>query len=365
MPSNLFALKAGEHRLGPATLGVRVTDTSGSGFGFGGFFSRTVSREMATNTINVTVKALPNSAPASFTGGVGKFDLLATASTDEVSIGDPISMEFVVTGAGNFETMAAPVFKIEPTDIWKSYEASKTIDEAVSSENSASTAGRVLFSQVIIPEAKVDAIPAFELTYFDPNKEEYVTLETPEIPITVNADARNEVPMTISYPASGNELTPVESASKPTAQFDDVLHIRKTAPRWIASADLEKDSFWYYLLQAILSVGFFTIVGFGVARWVKERDVVKEGPILSYRQSLKRIPKEGAPKRDFYHAIATSVMLWHDEHPDAPAPVLEIVDRITDRCDTVLYSGASKSAGPVSSHDIGEILPILQKLDRK
>ncbi len=62
---------------------------------------------------------------------------------------------------------------------------------------------------------------------------------------------------------------------------------------------------------------------------------------------------------------AMTQMLWHDEHPDAPAPVLEIVDRITDRCDTVLYSGASKSAGPVSSHDIGEILPILQKLDRK
>lgn len=365
MPSNLFALKAGDHRLGPATLGVRVADTSGSSFGFGGFFSRTVTREMATNTINVTVKPLPGGAPLSFTGGVGKFELIANASTDEVSIGDPISMEFVVSGEGNLQTMSAPVFQVTPTGIWKSYEASKTIDEDATDGGSASAVGRAVFSQVIIPEAKVDTIPPFELTYFDPSREEYVTLETPAIPITVSADSRSEAPTTISYPAGGNEITPVESASKPIAQFDDVLHIRKTPPRWIAATDLEGKSIWFYLLQAILSVGFFTIIGFGVVRWAKEREVTTHGPVLSYRQSLKRIPKEGSPKREFYHAVATSVMLWHDEHPDAPPAVLEIVDRINDRCDTVLYSGVSKSEGPVTSHDINEVLPILQKLARK
>ncbi|MDF1824304.1 MAG: BatD family protein [Verrucomicrobiales bacterium] len=365
MPSNLFALKAGEHRLGPATLGVRVADSSGSSFGFGGFFSRTVTREMATNTVNVTVKPLPNGAPPSFTGGVGKFDLVANASTNEVSIGDPISMEFVVAGEGNFQTMSAPVFKVLPTGIWKSYEASKTMDESASTGGSSSSVGRAVFSQVIIPEAKVDTIPPFELTYFDPAREEYITLETPEIPITVSADSHNEAPTTIAYPAGGNEAAPLETASKPIAQFDDVLHIRTTTPRWMASTDLEKNPIWFYLLQTLLSAGFFTILGAGIVRWFREREVTREGPVLSYRQSLKRIPKEGAPKREFYHAVATSIKLWEAEHPDAPAPVLEIVNRINDRCDTVLYSGTSKSDGPVSAHDVSEVLPILQKLTRK
>ena len=366
LPSNLFALKAGEHRIGPATLGVRVKDDQGASFGFGGFFSRTVKREMATNTMNVTVKSLPPGAPVSFSGGVGNFELTATASTTEVSLGDPISMEFVVTGSGNFETLGAPVFKVPPTDLWKSYEAAKALEDSPN-ENSGSATARAVFSQVIIPEAKVKSIPPFELTYFDPNLEEYVSLETPAIPITVSADERNSSPTTISFPANAGELTRIPEAARPNPHFDDILHIRKTQPRWIAATSLESTSTWFYLVQAAFSIGFFTILGFGVIRWVKQREFDREGqlPVLSFRQSLKRIPKAGAPKREFYHAVSTSLMLWQDENPDPPAPVLEIVDRITDRCDTILYSGASPGSGPATDRDVAEIVPILQKLAKK
>ncbi|MDF2376017.1 MAG: BatD family protein [Verrucomicrobiales bacterium] len=366
LPSNLFALKAGEHRIGPATLGVRVKDNQGASFGFGGFFSRTVVREMATNTVNVTVKPLPPGAPVSFNGGVGIFELTATASTAEVSIGDPISMEFVVDGSGNFETLGAPVFKVPPTGLWKSYEPSKTF-EATASENSGSSAGRTVFSQVIIPEAKVKSIPPFELTYFDPDQEKYVSLETPEIPITVSSDERSSAPATIRFPTDSGELTRVPEASRPNPQFDDILHIRKTQPRWISAASLKSDSTLFYLVQAVFSIGFFTVLGFGVIRRVKQREFDREGhlPVLSFRQSLKRIPKAGAPKREFYHAVSTSLMLWRDEYPDAPAPVLDIADRITDRCDTVLYSGANQSDGPVTDRDVAEIVPTLQKLAKK
>ena len=92
VPSNLFALKEGTHRLGPARIGVRVVDSS-SGFGLSAFFQRSITREMTTNTVNVTVKPLPNGEPLSFTGGVGSFELTATPSIKTVSIGDPISIE--------------------------------------------------------------------------------------------------------------------------------------------------------------------------------------------------------------------------------------------------------------------------------
>lgn len=366
LPSNLFALKAGEHRLGPATLGVRVNDNQGASFGFGGFFTRTVTREMATNTVNVTVKPLPSGAPVSFSGGVGSFQLEATASTNQVALGDPISMNFVVTGSGNFETLGPPVFKIPQTGIWKSYEPSKTMEDS-ENEGSGSPVGRAVFSQVIIPEAKVKTIPPFELSYFDPGREEYVTLETPPIPLTVRDEERNSAPTTISFPDGSGEITRLPDAASPTPRFDDILHIRKTTPRWIAASSLEENSALFYLVQTVFSIGFFTIVGFGVLRWVKQRELARNGelPVLSFRQSLKRIPKAGSPKREFYHAVATSLMLWQDENPDAPAPVLDIVDRLTDRCDTVLYSGVEKSAGPVPDRDITEIIPILQKLSKK
>lgn len=365
LPSNLFALKAGEHRIGPATLGVRVKDNQGASFGFGGFFSRTVKREMATNTVNVTVKPLPSGAPRSFTGGVGNFQLLATASSNEVNIGDPISMEFVIDGSGNFETLGPPVFKVPPTDLWKSYEPSKTFEESPN-ESSGSPTGRALFSQVIIPEAKVKFIPSFELTYFDPNSETYVSLETPEIPLTVSSDERSAAPTTISFPGDSSEVSQLPATSRPDPKFEDILHIRKTQPRWISATSLESNSSLFYLLQAVLSIAFFTVLGFGVVRWLKQREIDRNGqtPVLSFRQSLKQIPKAGAPKREFYHAVSTSLMLWQDEHSEPPAPLLEIVDRIADRCDTVLYSGVTQSNGPTSDQDVAEIVPILKRLSK-
>lgn len=366
MPSNLFALKAGEHRLGPATVGVRITDPGSSNFGFGGFFTRTISREMATNTINVTVKALPPGAPLSFSGGVGRFEMTATASTDEVNLGDPISVEFIVSGSGNFETLGAPDFKIPPTDLWKTYEPSKSIEKA-DEENAGSTVGRAVFSRVIIPEAKVESIPTFELSYFDPEAEDYVSLETPEIPITVLADDRSPAPTTITFPTETSDLVPLESVSQPTAQFADILHIRKTTPRWVSATSLRSSSTAFYLVQAAFSITFFTILGFGIVRWIQRRNVETAGisPVLTYRQSLRRIPGAGSPKRQFYHAVSTSLMLWQDEHPDAPAKVLEIVNRVMDRCETVLYSGSGKTDIPISQSDVDEVLPLLKQLSKK
>ncbi|MEM6279480.1 MAG: BatD family protein [Verrucomicrobiota bacterium] len=367
MPSNLFALKEGDHRLGPATLGVRINDNSGSSFGFGAFFSRTVNREMTTNTVNVTVKPLPRGAPPSFSGGVGRFELIANASTSEVNLGDPISMEFLVTGSGNFETLGAPEFQVPPTDIWKSYEPSKQI-EGAEGEGSGSSVGQALFSRVIIPEAKVSVIPSFELSYFDPEAEKYVTLETPEIPITVREDERaSSAPTTIRFPAGGPETTGAPGATTPSPQFDDILHIRTSPPHWISLASLEANSTWFYLVQAFFSISFFTILGFGVIRWVKQRSLERGdvSAVLTYRQALKRLPGAGAPKRDFYHAVSTSLILWRDENPEAPGQVLEIVNRISDRCETILYSGAARSAEMVSPSDVNEVLPILQKLAKK
>lgn len=367
MPSNLFALREGEHRIGPATVGVRVNDNSSSSFGFGAFFSRTVTREMATNTVNVTVKPLPTGAPGSFAGGVGRFELTANASTTEVNLGDPISMEFLVTGSGNFETLGAPVFKIPPKDIWKSYDPSKEVIEA-EGENSGSPAGKALFSRVIIPEAKVSVIPSFELSYFDPEAEKYVTLETPEIPITVLEDERaSNGPTTIRFPAGGPETISTPSASAPSPQFEDILHIRKGTPRWISAASLESNSTLFYLVQAFFSISFFTILGFGIVRWIKQRglEMADASAVLTYRQSLKRIPGPGSLKREFYHAVSTSIMLWRDEHPEAPGQVLEIVNRIADRCETVLYSGGARADGAVSASDVNEVMPILHKLSKK
>ncbi|MDF1860255.1 MAG: BatD family protein [Verrucomicrobiales bacterium] len=363
LPSTLFALQPGSFRLGPADIGIRVLD-SGSGFGFSSFFSRTMIKDVATNTVNVTVKPLPNGAPLSYTGGVGKFKLAAVPSITKISVGDPISMKFVVTGTGNMQTMEAPRFSVAQTDIWKTYDASKKLEDEMDSDGYSE--GAVEFSQVIIPEAKVDTIPPFELSYFDPSEEKYVTLKTDPIPIEVSADTAGTQSVMMERPESGSSPQNFpSSASKPTASYNDMLHIRTANPRWIATLDTKKKGVLFYLVQSVFSIAFFTLLGFGAVRWWKERELraTADGP--RFRDLIKTIPGPGTTRREFYQSVSDALAAWKDEHPEAPDNILQVIDRVGEKCDAILYSGAGQPNAPLSRDEASEFRSILQKLPQK
>lgn len=364
IPSTLFALKPGQHRLGPAEIGVRVLD-AGSGTGLSAFFQRNTPRDMVTNTVNVTVKPLPENAPASFTGGVGVFEIAAKASTTTVALGDPISMEFLVTGIGNLQTMSAPVFGIPQTGIWKSYEANKELSNE--GESDGFSMGRVKFSQVIIPEAKTDTIPTFLLTYFDPSKAEYVTLRTDPIPISVSNDRTTEPPAAIQFPAGTEAADAPGSVTKPNPAFTDVMHIRTGSPRWVASAGSGKPGFAFYAAQAFFSIILFTVIGSGVMRWIRHLRERRSGrhASLSFARALRQLPGAGSPRRDFFHAVSGALNQWRKEHPEAPAEVLKVMDRVSERCATVLYSGMGEADTPVSGVEVAEFEALLKKLPRR
>jgi len=362
--SHLFALKPGSHRLGPGEIGVRVLDSRGGG-GFLSIFPRTVMRELATDAVDVSVKPLPVDAPASFTGGVGSFELSVMPSTTEVAIGDPISMEFEVKGVGNLRTMAAPRFSIQQTGIWKTYDPSKTLTDEEDSDGFKK--GRALFSQVIIPEARVDTIPSYELTYFDPSTGEYVTRKTVPIPIVMTAVQRVTPTTAASFPAGGDLAAGTATTMKPVAEYNDILYIRTGPPRWLGEVRPGATGPLFTLVQSILSLAFFGVLGIGAARWIgwfrNERS--KADPVLTFVQSLKRLPKNGATRHGFYHAVSTSILLWKAEHPDAVPEMTAVVDRVSGRCETQLYGGKKSGDERVPDAEAEEIRSIIRRLPRK
>ncbi len=367
IPSTFFALKAGDHRLGPAEFVVRVLD-SGSGFGgLSSFFQRTVPREMVTNTANVKVKPLPAGAPASFTGGVGVFEIAAKASTTTVAVGDPISMEFEVTGIGNLRTMSAPVFEIPQTGIWKSYEANKELTDE--NDSDGFNIGRVKFSQVIIPEAKTKTIPPFLLTYFDPVKAVYVPLRTEPIALTVTEDNTSQSPVVVLSPDPGNSTTSATPAPavKPAPGFNDVMYIHPGPPRWVATAGGTRPGAGFYVVQILLSIVFFTVTGFGMARWIRAAQVRRANEAISmpFSRHLRQLPPAGSPRREYFRAISNALRQWTVEHPDAPVEVTRVIDRITERCASVLYSGMTEPDTPVSEAEVAEFTGLLNKLPRR
>ncbi len=364
LPSSLFALKAGDHRLGPANLGVRVLDSS-SGFGFSSFFSRTVIREMATNTVKVKVKPLPAGAPRGFSGAVGSFQLAVEPSTTQVSVGDPISMKFLISGTGNRQTISEPVFQTLQKGLWKSYEASKQIEDE--RDNDGFTAGTVIFSQVIIPEAKVETIPSFEFSYFDPMREEYVTRVTDPIPIEVSADSSSRPIQPVSFPRDSNKFSSNPSASRPEAKYDDVLYIRTSPPRWIAVSNLGSHSWLYYAMHGFFSICFLTLLAFAVVKFVQGQRLKKDtsGIPANFQEALAQIPDPGTPRRDYYRAVSTALSRWREEHNDAPDAVFEVINRVSKKCEEFLYGGLEESDSPITAEETTEFQSILRKLPRK
>ncbi len=360
LPSTFFALKPGEHRLGPGMMAVRVLDSRG-GRGLSAFFARTTLKDLATNTVTTTVKPLPEGAPASFTGGVGVFLINAKPSTTELNVGDPISMDFEVTGVGNLRTMSAPVFSSTDKN-WKTFDPAKTLTDEEDSDGIEP--GTVRFSQVIIPEFEATEIPSFELTYFNPINAEYVTLKTDPIPITVSDDGSTYEVLDEPLNVSSNNSDSAQAADRPAPAFDDMLHIRLTSPRWMAEISPGKPGTLYLVVQVAFSIAFCTIVGFGLFRWLKRHQHRINHPDAptTFKQSLKRIPKAGTPKKEFYHAVSTALSLWQKENTDVPPPVQELIDKITRRCETFLYSGESTSDAPIDPDEAGELHSILRRL---
>ena len=114
---NLIPQKAG---IDPAELvclvNVRASSSS-SGSIFDSFFQdsyRQVRKRVVTQPVTLHVSPLPAGAPASFGGGVGKFDMRAELTRDSLKTHDAASLKVTVSGTGNLALLSAPKINFPP-----------------------------------------------------------------------------------------------------------------------------------------------------------------------------------------------------------------------------------------------------------
>lgn len=192
--STISAVKAGDYSLGaqmPATIVVREQAERRSGslfddffddpaFGFGGGQQKEVT--LQSDPAAVKVMPLPVAGrPKNFSGGVGTFDVEATASTDKAAVGDPITLTLKITGGGNFDRIFTDM--IASAEGWKTYKPKSTFEPA----DSAGYQGTKKVEQILIPnDPALTAIPAISFSFFDPETKRYVTRTTKPIPLTVS-----------------------------------------------------------------------------------------------------------------------------------------------------------------------------------
>lgn len=252
--TTITALKSGEVEIGPATVRLIYVKT---------VFDRFAQRVELRTTLDVpklgfTVAPLPEGAPEGFDNAVGQFSLSTTIKETNVTEGEPLALDVVVSGSGNLDILRSPKM-IDPT-AWKVYDATPN----QRGEERRELQGTVVFSQFIRPLEMKTGIPPFRLVFFDPDKEKYETVTTDMIPLVMT-------------PAKGGVTEfsgPPQSLATPVERMSDILGMVDTS-RLLTPTGKIVPPWLPHIIAAALSLALI-----GRALWMRyghlfERDETK------------------------------------------------------------------------------------------
>ena len=260
----LFPTVAGELTIDPATITIPE-----------GFFTR--GGTLTTEPVELAVKPLPDSAPAGFLGAVGKFDINAEIDTTETKLNETISMKVALFGEGNIETL--PELEWPEDDQWRAFD-SQPITETRFEDGVL--VGTRYYERTLVPtKAGNFTTPQVEFSYFNPDTDNYHTINTDPIAISVLADPASEQAVSLvdsqgmsnlSQSPAMNELRPIKTVGM-TADYNNKLLTQKAG-------------FWLlWIFPLLFLVGQFT--------WQNRRKRINDNPeIQRNRHAAKQAQRE-------------------------------------------------------------------------
>ena len=189
----LFPQQSGELVIDPmeleciARLQVKVNHRDPFGmfqndpfFGMGG--ARDVKFGFKSNSIRINVKPLPDGAPASFNGTVGKINFSASLDKETTRANEPITCKIKISGSGNMKLTDAPQLNLPPD--FEVYDPKVT--ENIRSGSTGSS-GTKTFEYLIIPRNEgTFQLEPIEFSWFDLEKKQYVRNSSKPFTIKVN-----------------------------------------------------------------------------------------------------------------------------------------------------------------------------------
>ncbi|MDP6039965.1 MAG: BatD family protein, partial [Candidatus Latescibacteria bacterium] len=268
----LFPTTAGKHTLEQLEIlseiviarrsrGLFDFDPFGS---FDPFGTRKVT--IRSGDVSIEVKPLPAGAPRGFGGAVGQFNIRAEATPTTVKAGDPIAVVVVLNGMGNLHTIAEPTrpegggFRFY--DPKSNLQTQKQGDHLV---------GQKTFEYVVIPQrAGQTTLPAFSLSYFDPQNARYQVAKTAPIALRVTPGEQAPEPMA---GLRGEEVR---------ALGEDIRYIKPDQTQLVDQSALfyQRGGFWLFQLVPV-----FGAVGAYAYRRHRER---LEGDVAYARHRRSR-----------------------------------------------------------------------------
>lgn len=335
-------------------------------------FSNLTQQERVTVTsepVPLEVKPLPANAPPSFTGAVGNFTMAAEAKPRSVQVGDPITLTATVSGRGNFDRMNAPILEDEAG--WHKYPPSAKFKQ----DDDVGISGQKTFETVISPNENKTAVPPLIFTYFDPSKEQYVTLRSDTVPIQVQG-APAAAPTAAGSTAPAKTAPPTAATPPPR----DILYQLTDQPAQTESFTPVYTTRSFWLAQLIPLLGLVVLAGWKIRQsQLKDRDARRIAALQHEMADLTRKLRHanGSPNEYFPYAsrlVQVKTALARNVDPnlvdiEAAARAFELDEqeqgtlrRIFEQSDELRYSGGGNGHAAISADQQREILRFIEGL---
>jgi len=249
------------------------------------FFNRNVQnveKNLVSEQITLQVDPLPVSRrPQAFKGAVGQFGFQSSIDRNTIKAGDAVNLTFSISGTGNLELieLPSPAF---PAD-FEVYEPKISTDIKTSSSG---VSGSRKVEYLIIPRFEgTYQIPPLEFVYFDPKKNEFMTLSSQQFEINVEKSD-----------GSGTREAMVTTAQEGIRYLgSDIRHIN------LNTNSLNKRNSFFFASPLYFIIVFGGLILFGFALWFdkKQNKLRKNQSLVKFKQATKVAKKKLSNAQQF------------------------------------------------------------------
>jgi BatD DUF11 like domain len=201
------------------------------------FFGRTINSPKlkkvfaVSKPLSIIVQPIPiKNRPASYTGGVGEFDITSSADYTRVKVGDPIELTIKISGTGRLDRIKQPIL----SDMSKFSDQFAVVGSLQPGDVQADA---IIFKQTLRPRHDgVTSIPPIPFSFFVPETESFRKIESQPIPIKV-LPAGVVKKEDIVLPSNGSDpattgLTQKTEGIYANYGFEDALTSQTTHEAW-------------------------------------------------------------------------------------------------------------------------------------
>lgn len=193
----------------------------------GSLFGKTI--RFRSSALAINIKPLPGNAPKDFIGAVGEYRLSQKNPVKEVKEGDVFTLELVISGVGNLHNSNTPKLKLPKG--CSIYGDPERIEDIEFTESGAEGMITYRFNIQVLEDQDL-SFAAPSVSYFDPEKERYLTVRGNAFQVKVIPD-KSFNPVVLSGPAAGTHTDVVDLKTQKTTTRETRTTSSSRSKLWV------------------------------------------------------------------------------------------------------------------------------------